>query len=142
MATITSEELFPAFGYSGNVDISESAPVNGPTNIVRTSESWFVKFDWTTTGWLNFFLAGNWNLEVLLEKMGPGEFDIGPSGKTITPIVSAPNAYSTTLSFGPGSVPAGLYRASAVLTFKNPVGIPGRITGFTDLGLIEFYDTI
>ena len=138
MATpITSEELLPFFGYNGNVGIITAA--TGATSIVRTVEAWSVKFDWTTTGFLNFLMAGNWNLQVLLEQMGPGEFTL-PGGTAIEPFVSAPNAYSKTINFVAGLVPPGLYRVSVIITMKGPSNHPGPITGYADLGLLEFYD--
>lgn len=137
---ITFEELLPFFSLHGDASISEQAPVEGKTNIVRTTEGWQVKVDWNTHGPLNFLMAGTWNIAVHLEQLGCGEFCLGANTAT-EPFVSAPNAYSKTLLFGAGSVPAGMYRASVVITMNGPTNVPGPIAGHEDLGVIQFYDT-
>ncbi len=137
---ITFEELLPLFSLHGDASISEQAPVHDKTNIVRTSEGWQVKVDWHAHGPLNFVVCGTWKITVYLEQMGGGEFSL--SGNTATePCVSAPHAYSKIMLFGAGSVPAGLYRASVVITVEGSTGVPGPIAGHEDLGLIQFYDS-
>jgi hypothetical protein len=136
---ITFEELLPLFGLSGDASASESPVVNGPANIIRTTEGWQVDVKWTTTGWLNNIMCGQWKISVLLEKMGGGEFNLA-GGNVNVPFVSAPHAYSTTISFGAGSVPAGLYRASVVITMEGPLGTPGPVAGYEDLGMLQFYN--
>ncbi len=138
---ITFEELLPFFGLSGDASISEQVPVQVPTNIVRRSEGWQVKLDWQTSGPLNFIMSGTWKITVYLEQMGGGEFSL-PGNTATEPFISQPNAYSKTMLFGAGSVPAGLYRASVVITIEGPGGVPGPIAGHEDLGLIQFYDTV
>jgi hypothetical protein len=138
---ITFEELLPFFGLNGDAVVSESAPINGPSNIVRTSESWFVKFDWTTIGPLNYIMCGNWHLKVLLEEMGVGEFDLQDK-EAVVHFVSAPHTYTQTLTFPPHSVRAGLYRVTVIITMTGPGGAPGPIAGFEDLGLVQFYDSV
>lgn len=137
MAIITETLLLP-FGYTGTIDATESAIVDPPANIIRLSEAWEVKFDWTTTGALNFLMAGSWNLEVFLEKMGGGEFTL--AGATASePFVSAPNHYVKVINFAAGSVPVGLYRATAIMQMAGPGGVLGPIVGHSDLGLLQFY---
>ncbi len=139
MAIITKEELLPLFGYSGTVDVV--TPPVGATSIIRTIDAWSVQFNWTTTGPLNFLMSGNWHLQVLLEQIGPGEFAL-PGGTAIEPFVAAPNAYSKAINFAAGSVPVGLYQVAVIITMKGPAPAnhPGPITGYAELGLLEFYD--
>lgn len=138
---ITFEELLPFFGLKGDAFVSESAPINGPRNIVRTSESWFVKFDWTTTGPLNYIMCGKWHLKVLLEEMGVGEYDLKNKEAEVS-LESKPNSYTETLTFPPHSVPPGLFRVTVIITMNGPGGAPGPIAGFEDLGLVQFYDSV
>jgi hypothetical protein len=135
---ILFEELLPLFGLSGNAVASESPPINGPSNIIRTTEGWQVDINWTTTGALNNVMCGQWKISVLLEQMGGGEFNLG-GGNVTEPLVSAPHAYHKTISFAAGSVPAGLYRASVIMTMDGPLGAPAPIAGFEDLGMLQFY---
>ncbi len=137
---INFEELLPLFSLHGDASISEQAPVHSKTNIVRTSEGWQVQVDWHAHGPLTYLMAGTWNITVYLEQMGGGEFSLGGNSST-EPFVSAPNAYSKTMLFGAGSVPAGVYHASVVVTMVGPTNIPGPIAGYEDLGLIQFYDS-
>ena len=140
MATFTSEELLPFFGFSGDATVSEVPPINGASNIVRTSEGWRVTFNWKTTGALNYLMSGNWKLQVLLEQMGAGEANL-PTGSVTVPFVSAPNNYSKTIDFAAGSVGAGLYRVTVIITMTGAGGQPGPIAGFADLGFVQFFDS-
>lgn len=130
------EELLPLFGISGKCTLFETTP-DTPTNIIRSNESWGVKFEWNTAGPLNFIMAGTWKLECFLEKMGPTEAPSLPS--QTTPIVSAPNAYNKTLTF-PGMA-AGVYKLVAVLNAKGPGGVPGPISCMAEGPMVQFYDT-
>jgi len=143
MPNIISEELLPLFGFSGTVDISESSPVDPPSNIIRTSESWFVRFNWTTSGLLNHVMCGTWKLQVLMERMGGQEFNLN-GGIVTEAFVSAPHNYSKTITFPPSTspVPAGLYRVTVIITMTGAGGQPGPIAGYADLGLVQFYDSV
>lgn len=128
------EELLPLFGISGKCTLFESTPDN-PTNIIRTNESWGVKFEWTTIGPLNNLMAGTWTLECFLEKMGPAEAPALPSATTA--FVSAPNAYTKTLTFAP--VNEGVYKLVTVLKVKGPLNVPGPIACMAEGPMVQFY---
>jgi hypothetical protein len=144
MATIIGEELLPLFGFSGDVTLYEDVlPHSGSgasQSIIQTSQTWHVKFTWTTTGPLNGIMAGKWKLQVLLEKMGGGETNL-PTGLADVAFVSAPNAYEQIIDFAAGSVKAGLYRVTAIMTMTGTSGQPGPIAGFADLGLVQWFDS-
>jgi hypothetical protein len=141
--SMSFEELLPAFALTGTCEVIEAGPTGGtPTNIIRTDQAWSVKFDWATTGPLNFLLSGTWQLRVYLEQMGGGEFDLPPAIANATkPFVSAPNSYSHMITVPANIVPAGIYRLVAAVTIVGPTGMPGPIAGFGEAGLIQFFQS-
>lgn len=147
MAIITSESVFPpnpvVFSIvNGTATVTESALINPPSNVVRTTEAWEVRFHWETTGILNDTITGTWHLEVFLERMGPLEAPV-LAGTTknvaLTPVLVGNSVYDETLPFAAGLVPAGLYQVTAIITMDGPLNNPKPIAGFADLGLVQFY---
>jgi hypothetical protein len=139
---VSFEELLPFFGVSGSCNLIEGTPPGAaPSNIIRTNQSWSVKFDWTTSGPLNYLMNGKWIMKVYLEKMGAGEVDLPASLSSKTAaFVSAPNSYSNTITVPAGNVPEGLYKIAVSLTMVGPTGTPGPIAGFAEGELVQFYD--
>jgi hypothetical protein len=112
-----------------------------PTTIIRTNQDWKVEFDWETGGSQNYMTAGNWILEVLLEKMGGGEFELANNTKS-EPFVSEPHAYHGFMEFPAGSVDPGKYRIIAAITFAGPTGVPGPIALTGEGPLVTFFQTV
>lgn len=137
MANMTCEELLPWFGIKGKCDVYE-VPTMNPTSIIRTDQDWGVKFNWKTDGGLNHLLAGRFQLQVLLEKMGPGEGPAIPA-KQIQ-FQSHPHEYNETISVPAGLVQSGAYKLVATLTMRGPGGVPGPIAGIAEGPVIQFYD--
>ena len=69
MPALKFEELLPFFGISGTFDVNE-VPGQGHSSIIKTDQAWNVDITWTQTGGLSWMLAGEYKLQVLLEKMG------------------------------------------------------------------------
>ena len=111
-----------------------------PTTIIRTNQDWRVQFEWKVDGSLNHIMAGNWILEVLLEKMGVGEYNLEDNTKKV-PCESAPYAYKDEIKFVAGKVPKGKYRLVASITFEGPLGVPGPIACTGEGPLVTFYET-
>lgn len=131
------EEMLPWFGLTAKCTLWEGTPDN-PTNIIRTTEPWGVKFEWTTTGPLNHLIAGNWKLECYLEMMGPGE---APAiGAVSVPVVSAPNAYSRVVN-GPTPMNEGVYKLATTIKIIGPAPFnrPGPIACMGEGPMIQFY---
>ena len=93
---------------------------------------------------------------MLLEKRGPGEFDLGPIGVTTLnygtgdyagagaastvsyPGAGAPN--STTITIPGGTIPDGIYDIVVVLRMLHEDGVtPCFLAAFADFGLVDFY---
>jgi len=112
-----------------------------PTTIIRTNQDWRVQFEWKVDGSLNHIMAGNWILEVLLEKMGGGEFDLANNTKNV-PFVSEPHVYNGFIEFPAGSVDKGKYKIIAAITFEGPTGHPGPIALTGEGPLVTFFETV
>lgn len=112
-----------------------------PTTIIRTNQDWRVQFEWKVDGSLNHIMAGNWILEVLLEKMGGGEFDLANNTKNV-PFVSEPHVYNGFIEFPADSVAKGKYKIIAAITFEGPTGHPGPIALTGEGPLVTFFETV
>lgn len=148
MPALIFEELIPGnFAVNdGYAQLYEGPSTGGfpggnPTNIIQTDQSWRVHFHWTNLGLLVPFMAGEWELEIYLEKMGPGEFGFpGTLGKTTVPFVAVnPHTYHVDIHIPPSTVPEGLYKLTACVQLKSPAGIPGPVVAFAELGAVKFY---
>jgi urease beta subunit len=148
MAALQYEELLPAFSISGNAVVEEqSAGILGitgpftPNNNIQCGQAWRVRIDFATTGWLNYLMAGNIELKVMLERMGVGEFHLAGAAQTLS-FVSAPNAYSTTIDISAAqsaAIPPGVYKVVATLAMKGNTGFYGPIAAFSELDTVHFY---
>jgi hypothetical protein len=129
------ETHLPEFGIQGECTLWENIPDN-PTNIIRTNETWGVKFKWTTKGNLNYIICGHWHLNCFLEKWGPGEADELPGGKE--PCVQEnPHTYKHVLTFKPQ--PEGNYKISARLKLHGITDIPGPLICMAEGPMLDFY---
>lgn len=141
------EELLPLFAINGQCETQEYSPVltgGGvftPNNHIQIGQAWRVKFDWNTTGFLNYLIAGKFELRVFLEQMGGGEFNL-PNATKIVNVVSSPNAYSDTIEVSAAvsaNIPAGVYKLVSALTMKGPGGVAGPIAAFAEGPMVQFY---
>ncbi|RMG27420.1 MAG: hypothetical protein D6730_07240 [Bacteroidetes bacterium] len=154
VSNLTFEELLPFFQIQGGATVclteNLAAPGPGtgfppatPTNIIKTSQGWSVAFQWETLGALTNLMAGQFQLNLFLEEMGSGEYALPAAFSTATVnFVSAPNVYNQVMNIPANQVPAGVYKLVVSLTFKGPLGVPGPIAAFSEVGMIQFYDSI
>ena len=138
---MTYEELLPVFSVNCDCEVIELDAPHMPTNIIRTDQRWAVKFSWETEGALNYIMAGTWHLQVFLEQIGGLEFDLGGATRDVS-FNSLPTNYEETISFNAGTVPAGIFKLVAAITFAGPA--PERRNGpialFGEGPMIQFYD--
>ena len=138
---MTYEDLLPVFSVNCSCDLIELDTPHLPTNIIRTDQRWAVRFNWTTEGALNYIMAGTWHLQVFLEQMGVGEFDLSNASKNVN-FYACPHDYEETINFNAGSVPAGIYKLVVAVTFSGPP--PERRNGpialFGEGPMVQFYD--
>lgn len=138
---IKFEELVPYFSISGECELYEvTPPGTTPTTIIRTNQEWYIKMSWKTFGALNCLMCGNWQLEVYLEQMGKGEYDLPNSARSV-PFVSSPHQYHHEIHFPANKVPEGVYRIVVTIKMQGPTGIPGPVVGFAEGPLVQFYSS-
>lgn len=137
----------PSFGglTGGNV---------GQSQLIQTDQTINFKFDWKVSGIFThaFNPAFLWEIEILMERLGPGEFSLGPVGrKTLTfgtgstvgtvttfPGTSAPG--STTVIIPGNTIPAGVYDVVAIVRLAHPGTLqPCFLAAFAEFGKIQFY---
>ena len=140
---LVKEEILPFFGFSGNVELFEGpstagAPAAPPATNIQTDQPCFLRYKITTTGILNYVMAGTWEAQVYLEEMGGGEFTL-PNSTNTEPFVAQPQDYQFSVDIPANTVPAGVYRVVARLTMKGDTGVPAPIAAFADLGIVQFY---
>jgi len=142
---LVHEETLPLFGFRGHCHCFEGPSTQdfaagAPTNIIQSDQPWSVVFHFSTQGLNNHIMAGKWQVQVLLEQMGGKEITLDPSfSQTEIDFISRPSSYSATLQIPQNKIPPGVYRVVGVLTFKGPLGVPGPIAAFADMGLVQFY---
>jgi hypothetical protein len=138
---MTYEELVPVFEVHCLCEVIELDAPHQPTNIIRTDQRWAVRFSWNTEGALNYIMAGTWHLQVFLEKMGLGEFDLDRATRDVT-FVAQQISYTEQIDFPARSVPVGIYKLVAAITFSGPPPDKrnGPIALFGEGPMIQFYD--
>jgi len=128
------------------------------SRMIQTDQPVLFQFSWNVSGIMThtFNPAFLWEIELLLEQYGPGEFNLGPVGKktltfgsgAFTPLpagsgtTSFPGvAGSTDINIPAGTIPAGIYEAVAVirLTHPAPTFTPCFLAAFVEYGKIQFY---
>jgi hypothetical protein len=148
------EELMPYFRCHGTATVYEGQTPADPddidesqaSRIIQVGQDWFVWAEWRASGWLNNAIDGAWRLQVFLEKMGAGEFQLMPNPLEI-PFVSAdPHHYFQDVPFPATSmsVPAGLYKIACSLTMVGPppTRAPLPIAAVGEGPVIQFYEAV
>ena len=145
------EELMPAFGVHCNCDVLEVTPAGGPgavtsTQIIRTDQDFRITFDWETSGWLNYLIAGKWVLSVFVEKIGEDDASIpSPLGRKERKSERQPYHYECSdsrnwIDVPAGTVSAGVYKLVTTMTFEGNSGYRAPIALFGEGQMLQFYD--
>jgi hypothetical protein len=116
-------------------------PMGSPSNlIIQSTDAFQVTANWHLAGWLANWLVGlgvQYSVRYNYESMGPGpEGTLGVVGPK--PTIAAQLNYGapdTTLTVPAGTLPAGVYRLTAVVSFG---GSP-PITAFNEGPMIEIF---
>jgi hypothetical protein len=97
---------------------------------------------WTASGWQNHAYAGTWYLQVFLEKMGEGEFQLMDSPIAEDFVSEDPHTYHRDIPFVAQSVsvPPGLYKVTLSITMKGPLGVPLPVAAIAEGPIIQFYE--
>lgn len=129
----------------------EADPDVDPNTVLEIDREWYLRPHWWVDGTAAYYLGGTWHLEVNVESMGPGvektlaTIDIpttalGPGPIThrleYKPVIRIPSRHEDPLH----SIPQdGAYKLVVVLTYTTPFNQHGRIAGFTDGPMLQFY---
>ncbi|HVO71436.1 MAG TPA: hypothetical protein VMT24_15405 [Aggregatilineaceae bacterium] len=136
--------------YSGSMqatvfEATGPGPAYPPTKIIRTDQPWGVKVEWEMTGALVTWLNANFQIKVVLEKMGPGADVALPPvlvntlTGTLNPAIPS-RSYSYNIKVAPHATPEGVYRVVVLLhLFDDGTGDPAPIAGFADSGYIDIF---
>lgn len=115
-----------------------------PQTIIRTDQSWAVLVEWSNTGLATGMIGGEYDVHLLLERMGPGaDLDITDPNDHRIPLKPgpAPVNYSHQVDIKAGVVPEGIYKLVVVLRYIEPRGTPGPMSAYVEImPLLEFYN--
>ena len=136
--------------YSGSLDAyafeaTGPGPAYPPTNIIRTDQPWGVTVRWEMDGALVVWLNAAFQIQVVLERMGPGPDYALPSVSvnSLAGVLTAmppKRDYSVNVNVAPGAVQPGIYRVVVALhLFDDGTGNPTPIAGFADCGFIDIF---
>jgi len=135
----------PPMPLSGTIEAHlHEAGGASPVNIIRTDQDWAAHTTIRLSGVLSQFISGNWHVHVNLESVGPGgEHTFFDSDSTI-PIPEPDDTYECVLNVPAGSVSAAHqgtpYHCAVTVTYRGPMGNPGPIAGYVDMGIVQFYN--
>jgi hypothetical protein len=123
-----------------HANIHEVTDPTVPTNIIRIDQDWFIHLKWRLSGSLVRMIDGEWVIQTFLESIGPGdEFELNKPGKTLDVNPGSPD-YEFKFEVTKGAVPANSYKLVTTIKYRAPDGLPGPMTGFYEVPLVEFYD--
>ena len=140
------ETPFPKDVFAGSITatVHEHGGI-APQTIIRTDQSWAVNVNWTNTGLATGMIAGNYDLHLLLERMGPGD-DLDLTDREVRdheiPLRPGPEPieYSKHVDIRAGIVPPGVYKLVVVLRYMESSGTPGPMSAYVETNsLLEFY---
>lgn len=136
--------------YSGSMqahtfEATGPGPAYPPTNVIRTDQPWGIKVDWEMTGALVTWLNADFQIKVVLERMGPGA-DTALPPVNVNTLTGALNpaipsrSYSYNVMVAPGATAEGVYRVVVLLhLFDDTTGYPTPIAGFADSGYVDIF---
>lgn len=140
------ETPFPAI-LNGNVNatVVDFNDPGTPQTIIETDDDWRVDVRWNISGPLAPFMGGKFSLQVYAEDIAATAFS-GPIGShEIVDLNEAPATpsrnYQRHILIKAHSVPTGVYKLTAVLTYKN-LGVPLEMAGFAETPMVQLYDKV
>jgi len=140
------ETLFPPDVFAGTIIEAKVHEHGGtaPSSIIRTDQNWAVNVAWKNTGPATGMIGGNYDLHLLLERIGPGDdLDLTDPNDHFIPLTPGPEPvnYAKHVDIPAHRVPAGIYKVVVVLRYFEPSGAPGPMSAYEETSpLIEFYN--
>ncbi len=143
-ATVTMTELGDIWNWT---DAWDAPPTPNIETQLSTDQGCKFLVKWRQLGLLaNAFNPGcYWQIELLLEKMGKGEFELAEADRIhIEPYVpDIGHIYAATFSVGGRKIPAGVYRPVVMINFRMPDTFADTwmpVAGFAEFPPIQFYE--
>lgn len=127
-------------------------PDQDRNNVLEIDRHWFVKAQWYLEGPIASYLGGTFHVQVVVEGIGRGDEE---TLATVDVPTSSGYMVGDQLMFSqwihipsrlenpnPNKVinRPGVYKLVLVLTYTRPTGKTGRIAGFTEGPMIQFYE--
>jgi len=120
-----------------------------PTNLIRTTQSWFVHVVWEMHGILASWLNADFEIRVYAESIGPGPEPALPvPGPVLVNTQSVPllmpgfqRHYHTDIRFDPPTLPAGVYKLAVVVQLHDDgSSLPVPVAGMIEFPLVTFFE--
>ncbi|HEX4949781.1 MAG TPA: hypothetical protein VFZ34_24160 [Blastocatellia bacterium] len=135
---------FPAGNINGSITPSIiTDPGQPPTDIIEAGVPFTVRVNWSVNGPAVPMMAGNWNVAVRFESIGPGpELLLNAPSVAFTAGAFVPPFTRNYNNLGVVNVPAGALTAGAysmvvLLTYTTPTGQPGPLAGVSDEKIVQ-----
>jgi hypothetical protein len=113
--------------------VTDPADPGTPQTIIERDDDFHVIVNWNLTGPLAPFMAGEFTVKVYVEDIAATNYQgqIGPTMivnlNEAPPVLNRP--YHRDFTITHGTIPAGVYRLTTVLTYAN-LGVPLEMAGF------------
>lgn len=129
-------------------------PDSDPNPVLEIDRDWWVRARWFVNGAFAPFLGGTWHVQVIVESMGTGdEKTLATETYPVTavdniPSITEPLEYSKWIHIpshlmDPDPTKSiqneGVYKLVLLLTYRTPSNLVGRIAGFVEGPLVQFY---
>ncbi len=143
---------FPFPQLTGDIHVNTYLDVDGDRNtVLEINRHWYIQPHWWVDGAGATDLGGTWHVSVIVESMGRGvEKTLKTVDIPITDLAPLPRAH--TLEYHPWihipsrlenvdeSIPEdGAYKLVILVTYTNQFGTHGRMAGFVEGPLLQFY---
>lgn len=139
-------------GLKGDMDMLACQDMDGdPNSVLEIDRDWYVQPHWYVDGDAAPFLGGTWHIQIKVESIAGGDEKI--VARLDLPVgATGPGPLTHALEYRPWiRVPGldshepdaiqveGVYMVVAVLTYTTPNNRVGRIAGFHEGTLLQFY---
>ena len=149
MSTQFESELESGYpGYEGHITscvISEQpGQLTQWDKVLDATNPWYINLWWHVQGPNVPITTGTWHVQAFLESIGPGAEVAAPTPAVAVLCTPGTNQYTAALTIPANtvSVTAGTttpFKVVVTLTFLDGTGNPGKIAGFVEVPVMQFY---
>lgn len=149
---MTMDFALPATQLNGDLDVLTTQDLDDdPNTVLEIDRAWYVQPHWYVDGTAAYYLGGMWNIAVNVESMGGG-FEGTLVRMSIPTTALGPGPITHRLEYRPRiripsrledpdhAIPRdGEYKLVVSLTYTTPHNQHGRIAGFIEGPMLQFY---